>query len=871
MADEFDQAWAAAPDEFDQAWSAAPSPDLTLESVSSQLGKGAAFGWFDEFQGAEGATRNAIADLFGRGNGLDWSTNYRNKVDQLRAMDAAVAEAHPKTAMALNLAGGILPALTTGGATAITGETLTAAPVVGRLMQDLFGVGIKQAPSIARLAEMGTVGGALASAGNATEGQRGNDALIGGGIGAIAGPVIGKALEGGVNLFGSLFSPYISRLSSSSGALAPEAGAINVKVGPSYTPEELFVAKQLKDTPIEAIRKGVNDFAEAADAPLFLPEAVNSASLTRSARDIANNKASMDFSQAAIASRTADAETRATALFDTISPVKDPYAGFGKISDAAKSIIDDTVAARTEATAPLYNEAYKIRPTIDDPAFNTFLEKDKILSRAVSKVKETFNNADLPSNSTPLLVQARKYIGNEIDSEIAKGNGQRARNLQETYDYLNSFLHNESTLALADETFSQHSVNLDALNETFLKKLSSVTDDKLKSVSQIMDRPPAAIEKLRGVFAENDALPEWEAGIRAYLQNQVENSRGGVNFADKLIGTTAQKDKLQAALGDSYESIIKGLSYEDRMFRGKNLYNAGSSTFGNIAEADARKEAMGIIGKLRSKDWAGAVAHIFNTGLDDETAQKVARIYFDSGTGKEALNKIVPLLESYAKTKTAAKAAGTVGGVSTGRVAQSAEESSRNRSLLTTGSLEDVQKSQSLPSRSTQDWLSQLQSKYSRSSSNSTTNPSGNLPMDLFSKKPVKAVESMIDSNPFDAAVYEMESGRNPKAKNPNSSAAGGFQLIKATQKALGVNDPYDLGENYAGFKKLTDENRARFGDDPRMLYAAHFLGAPTLAAWLNGDDLTPTQARHVKELKEIALPRFMKIYTKKTAKQVEA
>ena len=159
----------------------------------------------------------------------------------------------------------------------------------------------------------------------------------------------------------------------------------------------------------------------------------------------------------------------------------------------------------------------------------------------------------------------------------------------------------------------------------------------------------------------------------------------------------------------------------------------------------------------------------------------------------------------------------------------------------------------------------------SRSSSNSTTNSSGNLPMGLFSKKPVKAVESLIDSNPFDAAVYEMESGRDPSAKNPKSSAAGGFQLIKATQKALGVSDPYDLGENYAGFKKLTDENRARFGDDPRLLYSAHFLGATLLAKVLRGDELTDTQKAQVQELEKVALPRFMKIYTKKAGGLTEA
>jgi len=140
----------------------------------------------------------------------------------------------------------------------------------------------------------------------------------------------------------------------------------------------------------------------------------------------------------------------------------------------------------------------------------------------------------------------------------------------------------------------------------------------------------------------------------------------------------------------------------------------------------------------------------------------------------------------------------------------------------------------------------------------------------VFGANPVKkqditAIESKIDANPFDSAVYEAESGRNPTAKNPISSAKGAFQLTSATAKALGVKDVFDLGQNYEGFQKLTAENRARFGDDPTLLYSAHYLGAPLLAKVLKGKELSAQEQAQVDYLKTKALPDFLRIYNRKT------
>ena len=127
----------------------------------------------------------------------------------------------------------------------------------------------------------------------------------------------------------------------------------------------------------------------------------------------------------------------------------------------------------------------------------------------------------------------------------------------------------------------------------------------------------------------------------------------------------------------------------------------------------------------------------------------------------------------------------------------------------------------------------------------------------------IKAVEQEIDADPYYSALYETESGRNPNAKNPNSSAAGGFQFIKATAKSMGLDDPYDLRASFDAVQRFTDDHRARFGDDPATLYAAHYMGATLLSKLNAGKQLTENEQKIVESFERQALPRFMRILEK--------
>lgn len=131
-------------------------------------------------------------------------------------------------------------------------------------------------------------------------------------------------------------------------------------------------------------------------------------------------------------------------------------------------------------------------------------------------------------------------------------------------------------------------------------------------------------------------------------------------------------------------------------------------------------------------------------------------------------------------------------------------------------------------------------------------------------KKDVSYVEQEIDQDPYLSTLYEFESGRNPNAKNPTSSAKGGFQFIDSTAKLIGLDDPYDLGKSLVAVRKITDDHSRKFGSSPEILYAAHYLGARVLNKVIKNEKLTEAEQKQVDYLNNDLIPRFMKVYNTK-------
>lgn len=85
----------------------------------------------------------------------------------------------------------------------------------------------------------------------------------------------------------------------------------------------------------------------------------------------------------------------------------------------------------------------------------------------------------------------------------------------------------------------------------------------------------------------------------------------------------------------------------------------------------------------------------------------------------------------------------------------------------------------------------------------------------------------------------QIESGLNPNARNPNSSAGGLFQFIDSTARGYGLKDRFDAAQAADAAARLLRDNsnalRARLGHDPSGadLYLAHQQGAGGAASLL--------------------------------------
>jgi len=93
-----------------------------------------------------------------------------------------------------------------------------------------------------------------------------------------------------------------------------------------------------------------------------------------------------------------------------------------------------------------------------------------------------------------------------------------------------------------------------------------------------------------------------------------------------------------------------------------------------------------------------------------------------------------------------------------------------------------------------------------------------------------QALASGLDPNVM-IRIAQIESGLNPNAKNPNSSASGLFQFINSTGRQYGLTNPFDAEQNTAAAMRFTSDNvgglKRMLGRDPTPgeIYLAHQQG----------------------------------------------
>lgn len=655
----------SAPDEFDAIFDATPATPSGLNAASGEIGKGLTFGWFDEIQGVERGLQNLIAGVFGRGNGQSFGENYTNTVGALRQRDAAYEEANPLTSIGLQLGGAALPALVSGGASlaGLTTRGAAQAPgIVGAatrvLGRNLYGTGITGAPSAFQLMKMGALGGGLAGAGEANDGSRIMGAAIGAPIGAIAAPILGKAIEGGINVVGDLAANnnLIPSLVSQRGSFSGKPAIPATKL----TPEEFVLARNLRNTPISDVIAGANEIEQtvASNVPLFLPEALRSPKVQRNARFIANYDPSVEFSQKAIAARAEGAGGRIKGLLGEFAPETDSTTAGVDLMNASKRAVEELKMARRDATSATY-KALEGGAVPDEIAIN--LMDDAVINDAIETIAKKPAYKKELANAAPesfrYLNLVKQHLDDQVTSLRRAGSDNEARIVAESRQKVIDALDGLESYKEVNAKYRQMSGPINELEGTADERglLEGIlSKDRIRAHEAPSELMKLTADQIRQ--AKTALGPEGEAALKKSARAMLEDVMSKANEKNQpallLLKNEDAQGKFRALLGDDdYAKLTKGLGFEKRMAEGKNTYGAGSTTAGNLEEGSRFAKDVGFWRKLGNKDWFGAVSDFFDGQIPDEVAQGLSRIYFDPKKGSQAIQNILPLLKKYQNTR----------------------------------------------------------------------------------------------------------------------------------------------------------------------------------------------------------------------------
>jgi hypothetical protein len=846
-------------------------------------------GFGDEIEAGGATLLKEIRQAVGRSEPRPMGELYDAYLQGARDAQAQFREENPKTALGLELTGGAA----TGGVGAAKAGVLKAPSLLS---------------AVGRGAAVGGATGAIAGTGYADDAdKRASGALQGGAIGTILGLGTGT-LAHYITSAGRTRTASAIRNRMKQASIE-ELGAVG-DLGDS--PEQLSRAKQavlkiFEDASDDDILMAANRIEQAAKTktPITIVEALDVPQGYADAKAISASRGGRNVAQKFLQDRRAGTIDRTGEILDVISPEQSAYAGSRALQEGAEDVLSKAERARLGAASPFYRAARSKDPIIVSDKLNEVLELPKIKKIIAGRRREYPRElpADLPDNHFSVLDHLKRGLDDEIGSARATGKRDLAKSLQglkkEITDEIDSFT---PEYKKARDVYAQHSRTIEALKGGKYgdRRTVGLLEDILKadpekagaSAKRLIAKSPDQLRHIRQVFARGgpESIGDLRMGVRAALQENLDRVNTGVlddkggAIIDRIFGGANTKKKLQALIGrKETDELFKTIDLEGLIARGEKEIGISGAAFGSPSAPilKALGEQRGIFRRILTQSPKSSLKEIFQSLKPTEHQQftkEIAEELFSVADPKKfrelaklqlEYNKFVRGYDAFAGAAEAGAevAAGATAGRLSSELGAAKPAATIGAAGLAAGTVPAWRKylsdegvaneaPKTLPRPNSRTGL-MSDPKRGLYGGNSKKNNS------VGDKVNVKDVEALIDQDPIDAAIYETESNRNPAAKNPKSSAAGGFQLISSTAKSLGVKDPYSLEQSYAGYRRLREETESQFGADPDIIYAGHYLGGPLLRKYLNGGELSRRDKGIIEGFEKVALPRFKRIYAK--------
>lgn len=547
---------------------------------------------------------------------------------------------------------------------------LLAAPAAGSLAAKTAGKVVSKVPlarnipayatrlpvivqNVGKGAAIGATEGAVYGLGE-QEGGRGVNALVN----AMGGGVFGGA-AGAVS---DLASKAIKRL--------PRAM--------KYSPVEQKLASKLTHATDDELISALKQMKKADDLgnPLFLHETDDIGGYVDNLADyVANSDATGGIAKKAVKARTNQGMDRVLKKLDDVSPSASVLEGNKKLVKSAADKIDSIKELRKEAAAPLYDEAKRLKPIIKTEKMDQLLGIKKVpknspLAKLVdqhgkplvdtveegSKTGKGFESAKfrkvieanranypelgkLPPNHISNIQAGLQSINDEMQFALRNEQMAKWERLKDLKDAILDEVGRENPTFLdANKVYSQYSGIIGDLNDTQVGIIKDLADKRIKTAAKkIFELEPQQIKELRASLGNDDS---FLSGVRAFIQDQVENTTTGRNAVTKLIGSSKGRAKLKAA-GIS-DSFIDFLQNEERIALGKNRVASKSDTAIRQSQTMSPSKIARILThpKRSVVDFVSDLA----TGLSDEQERlyhrELAEALFDNRKGAELLGTV---------------------------------------------------------------------------------------------------------------------------------------------------------------------------------------------------------------------------------------
>lgn len=624
----------------------APTTDVGMASgITRNVLQGLTFGTSDEIGAGIGAAFDSVFSDQSFNDAFDKRvTDSRNKLKSFQ-------QANPKTALAADITGSVLPVAAsllltpfTGGSSstgvAATGARILSNPLLaGKIAKPGSGLLSKSFEA----GKIGTLQGAVAGAGY-SEGDL-SDRALGSGIGAAGGAVIGGVTPSAINVGGKIIGSGIDAVKS----------AVTKK--PLFTKEQQkaikIIANQFAEDeiPIEQVIQKIQDNVSADLLEGMTPAEIladyGGDAVKRKLRGINTRVPGMNIGEKLTERTTGTIEQKASAMSSGDIPnIQSTRVSNTLDSATAKTVdtdgidlqsgIGEIVEAVDKKLSPLYKTAYAKNNNINNLEVYKYLEADPILKNAYSEAIKLYNQKIVAKGGSPINIP-------KLNKLLIKENG-KVVDVSQTLPL--EFL--DLIKRVADQkTFQQivkGSINKQmagprktiANNFRKLLKDSVVGDEYVSALDQAADsfalkdafdlgskfhKPSTtaiAFDKQFSKFNTNAEKDAFRIGVFQEIMKDINKVGDSQDLVKKIFNSPDLRQKISILFGNDYEArdqFVNKLVREANILNTTQKVTGGSNTTEKLFDADqAAQAASDIVVGVNEPTGAAGIRALFGLG-----------------------------------------------------------------------------------------------------------------------------------------------------------------------------------------------------------------------------------------------------------------